>query len=1013
MAPFVTMAANQIKLVSVNVQAGAECTVEIQVDNTDPFVAFQADIPLPQGLVYVAGSAVLNTQRTDGHTLSASVVDQTLRILAYSPSNIPFTGTTGTLVTFRLKSGNVPGTYALIPQNTLLGSGQSLPLDHAVVEGAVTILGPNIHHSPDALDFGRVALTTSSTLYVNVTNQGNQELVISELTFTDSQFSSPESGGFTLAAGSSRQVSIIFTPTQKGTLAKQMSIKSNDPDAPNLNIPINAIAYAVNELHMSPFSASSGSNGKLSFSINNMETFTGFQFDIQLPDPLIYAGAPLTLLRNTDHIVQANLIADKVLRVVAISPGGQVFTGTSGTILEIDLTVDGTAGYYYINPQNVIIASPDGVNILSATYGNQVIIQAPDIDASTFIEFGDVSVTAAGEQMLRVYNYGQEPLNITGMSFSSEYFSSGQNLPLEVQSYNYKDIPVKFTKTTKGVASGKLQIFSNDPDEYPYVVDLSGNAYVPNIITVENTEAFQGTTALVNLQVDNLELFTAMQLDLSHHASLVPVLDSIQLSARKQDHQYQAVALDANTIRLVVYSGSQQTITGTSGIVMTIPFRIPPEMAPAGYALSVSNGILSDLNASNILYSTTNGVLTVKVFTTNIDQVLTMNAGWNIFSTRALPDNPDMKVLFQPLIDNGMLVKIMDEEGKSLENYGIFGGWTNNIGNISPTKGYKIMVGDNCQVTLNGLPVAYPYAIPLATGWNIMGFPHDIEIDGKTIIQELIDRGTLVKVQDEKGNSIENWGVFGGWTNNIGNFIPGKGYKILLSAADQISIAEIYPKSATANPPAIAALAHYRTVYPGNGVDHMNINIVGLSDSFLKPGDEIAVFDGEQCVGAVKLLPVHIMEGRVSVPVSANDDFGNPGFLEGNPYQVKLWSMETGKEMATDPDKISGPEGFLKNESVFLSLEKYGIHGQNENDALENMVLVYPNPTSGTITISLANLPSEPTGVKIMNASGQTIWYQILEGKEMIVDLSGNPPGMYIVNVIQSTFTKTEKILLK
>jgi hypothetical protein len=155
------------------------------------------------------------------------------------------------------------------------------------------------------------------------------------------------------------------------------------------------------------------------------------------------------------------------------------------------------------------------------------------------------------------------------------------------------------------------------------------------------------------------------------------------------------------------------------------------------------------------------------------------------------------------------------------------------------------------------------------------------------------------------------------------------------------------------------------------------------------------------------------MEGRVSVPVSANDEFGNPGFLEGNPYQVKLWSMETGKEMAIDPDMISGPEGFLKNESVFLSLQKYGIQGQNENVALENMVLVYPNPTSGTITISLANLPSEPTGVKIMNASGQTIRHQILEGKEMIVDLSGNPPGMYIVNVIHSTFTKTGKILLK
>ena len=59
------------------------------------------------------------------------------------------------------------------------------------------------------------------------------------------------------------------------------------------------------------------------------------------------------------------------------------------------------------------------------------------------------------------------------------------------------------------------------------------------------------------------------------------------------------------------------------------------------------------------------------------------------------------------------------------------------------------------------------------------------------MIQQLIDRGTLVKVQDEKGNSIEDWGIFGGWQNNIGDFVVGEGYKIDLNT-DDIETFQVY-----------------------------------------------------------------------------------------------------------------------------------------------------------------------------------------------------------------------------
>jgi len=161
-------------------------------------------------------------------------------------------------------------------------------------------------------------------------------------------------------------------------------------------------------------------------------------------------------------------------------------------------------------------------------------------------------------------------------------------------------------------------------------------------------------------------------------------------------------------------------------------------------------------------------------------------------SVRVIPENKDLLNIFQPLIDAGILKKVMDESGNSLEDWGIFGGWQNNIGEINPAKGYKVKVNGNSILVVSGSPVNHPFEIPLKTGWNIIGYPNEVDYNAMNVVQPLIDRGSLVKVQDERGNSIEDWGIFGGWTNNIGNFSQGEGYKIRLNANDTSWINESY-----------------------------------------------------------------------------------------------------------------------------------------------------------------------------------------------------------------------------
>ncbi len=332
-----------------------------------------------------------------------------------------------------------------------------------------------------------------------------------------------------------------------------------------------------------------------------------------------------------------------------------------------------------------------------------------------------------------------------------------------------------------------------------------------------------------------------------------------------------------------------------------------------------------------------------------------------------------MMEIFQPLIDNSSLVKIQDEQGSALEDWGFIGGWKNYIGNIHPTEGYKIKVNFDDPIEVTGELVEYPFAIPLSSGWNIMGYPQTASFDAMVILQPLISNGTLQKVQDEAGNAIEDWGFLGGWKNFIGDFDPGEGYKIKLSAGDTVWIEEFYPKSAVARNQKVAT-THFRPEYENNGVDHMNINIGGLPLNILQSGDELAIFDGNVCVGAVTLLSWHLNSGTISVPVSAADDFNLPGFTEGNIFTLKFWSTKQQQEYELEPEIIKGPGFFVKHESTLLSLEQYTTTGlDGELFAGKTEVNCYPNPFSDEVTIELNLAEDTELEVEVYNQLGQKI----------------------------------------
>ena len=71
-----------------------------------------------------------------------------------------------------------------------------------------------------------------------------------------------------------------------------------------------------------------------------------------------------------------------------------------------------------------------------------------------------------------------------------------------------------------------------------------------------------------------------------------------------------------------------------------------------------------------------------------------------------------------------------------------------------------------------------------------------------------------------------------------------------------------------------------------------------------------------------------------------------------------------------------------------------------EKKLSERTILIYPNPTSGLINISMVETGNDDVRVIVYNAQGQLIVDKLLEGNNGEVNLSRQPPGIYFMRII-------------
>ena len=134
---------NVMKLDSLEVFPGSTISVMIYIENDDPFVSFQLDMPIPEGFTYIQNSAQLNPDRKVNHTIATNILaNNRLRIISYSMTNTPFLGNSGVVAWFQMETPSNTGEHLLELLNVTIGSPGNQNIVTGTVNGAVNLMAP-------------------------------------------------------------------------------------------------------------------------------------------------------------------------------------------------------------------------------------------------------------------------------------------------------------------------------------------------------------------------------------------------------------------------------------------------------------------------------------------------------------------------------------------------------------------------------------------------------------------------------------------------------------------------------------------------------------------------------------------------------------------------------------------------------------------------------------------------------------------------------------------------------
>lgn len=391
---------NELFMVPDSGRSGYPISISYTINNTDQFVSFQFDIILPSVLTFVEDSVWL-FRKTNHIIISNLINQQTLRIFAYSPTNQPFTGSSGEIVRVLFNLSGTSGTYNVGLNNVVVSNSIGVNILTGYYPGFIKIIAPDIS-GQTSIDFGEVSVLDTISYSYQLSNTGNDTLYVTEFSSSEIYFWNETTLPQNILPGESKTFNLKFHNINKGLYNSVFTIRSNDPDEDPFYLNATALSFAPNYMLIQNAEAFVGDTVTLKIDVNNYEPFVNFQVDLDFPDSLTFVpnSAELTN-RKQDHLIFEALLSSNKLRLFTFTQNQLPFIGDSGTVVTINFVVGNDTGIFPLHLSNAILADAGSQNLIRGTFDGQIHVRpVPTFQLSVNLANGWNMVSIPGKHPL-------------------------------------------------------------------------------------------------------------------------------------------------------------------------------------------------------------------------------------------------------------------------------------------------------------------------------------------------------------------------------------------------------------------------------------------------------------------------------------------------------------------------------------------------------------------------------------------------------------------------------------
>ena len=363
---------NELRIVSTSGYCDSIVDVNIKVNNMDAITGFQFCIKMPSALQYQTNGFELSSRKTD-HVGMASMRNDTLVLVAYSPTNSSFNGDDGVIASFKVKIKGTSGHHYLYPKKVILTDAQAHNVMSGSYSGYVSVSSPKISVS-STVDLASSSITEVIQKDFRITNNGKAPLRIDNVKFNDSYLSCLTEFPLVINNYGNANITISCNKTTEGDFKSTMRIYSNDPTNGLQLVKVIGSRYEPNGLSIDNEAVVSDKYLDVLVNMDNYSEITALQVDFSYPNEYYtLQSSDISLTERCQGFSLTSVpINDSTFKIIMFSMSNAIISGNEGAVLKIRLNrnLEMQTETATVSLKNIILSDVKGNN--KDSEGNQI-----------------------------------------------------------------------------------------------------------------------------------------------------------------------------------------------------------------------------------------------------------------------------------------------------------------------------------------------------------------------------------------------------------------------------------------------------------------------------------------------------------------------------------------------------------------------------------------------------------------------------------------------------------------